>query len=132
MSNNNPKQRIFKPFTREQVLELEKTAVTSEDLVVGLYKIVIPNWETVEKVGERCGNPDAASWPYINKEMGSYLCQKCIDIETRTCKEKGINQYSVMLGMGWIQNGFSQCGPQDIPDWKAEITNLNIRYKAEA
>ncbi len=80
-----------------------KDAATQTDGLVAIYKMVYPNWDDIEKIGDA-----TLTWPACNITTWKAICRRFID--------RG-SDGRCMPGGPWLNNGFSQDTDHNLPDW---------------
>jgi len=99
-------------LNENEVDELFAIATSSADVVLALYKKVVPDWDKVKKVG----------WPKINETTNKMLFQKFIHFDKIHCPE-------CVAGGRWLNNGFSSVGsPKDLKDWEVTMEGVEVEY----
>ena len=78
-------------LTREQVDEVFDRAATQQDYLLGLYRLVIPDFDRVEKVHR---------WPTISQEFWLYICDKAMAWDRA-------HNVRALHGGAWLNWGFS-------------------------
>jgi len=102
------------------VREIFDTATSQGQYLIGLYKLVFPEWDRIEKVD---------GWPVCNKATWTAICKACQDFDAKLNKERDWNK-QMMVGGAWLNNGFSVLGaPADLMDW--EVIPCHVIVKAE-
>ena len=99
-------------ITEEQIDELAKNAKHQSDIVIGLYKLVFPDFDKMESVG---------GFPKCSKETAEYIFMVCIDFD-RT------HHPDVVNGGLWMNNGFSTLNNDGIKDWEIDISECSPTY----
>jgi hypothetical protein len=101
-------------ITKEQVEEIFNNSKEQGDYIFGMYKLVIPKWDTVENVG---------GYPKCGKELSLFCIEKAIDWD-----KKHLDNHKVALGGAWINWGFSTLDNDLLKPWEVDISHLNITY----
>jgi hypothetical protein len=76
---------------REEIDQIFETATSQEDYLLRLYALVIPNFDSVEKVQR---------WPACSNELWLYIAEKAIEFDK-------LHQVKTMPGGAWMNCGFS-------------------------
>lgn len=80
-----------------------KDAATQTDAVIAVYRMVYPNWDDIDTIGDAI-----IPWPQCNKTTAVNICRLFID--------RG-QQGNTMPGGLWMNKGFSQDTDHNLPDW---------------
>ena len=78
--------------------------------LVGIYKLIIPDWEQIERV---------EGFPEVGHEMWTYICQLFIDFDQR-------RHPKVLNGGLWINSGFASSDSLD--PWEIDFDRCRIVY----
>src|SRR5210317_1462711 len=84
---NLPKKVIDEIFERSSNSAIPHQA----DVIVELYRLVIPVWDEVKKID---------GWPIVTKKTSEYLFRKFMDFDDK-------HHPTVLRGGLWMNNGFS-------------------------
>ena len=87
-------------FDATQVDAIFADAQTQEDYVIGLYKLVYPDWDSIVKIN---------GFPKISKTLSNRIFELAIAWDRIHCPE-------VVLGGAWMNNGFSSYKVDGIED----------------
>jgi hypothetical protein len=104
-------------LNKEAVDKLFEDMTTDDtDIVVSIFKMVLPRWNEVESLGQ-----------YItaNKTTNNYIMKKFIN---RTFK-KNVAGKRILAGGTWMNYGFSQINTEHLKDWEVEYDESLITYK---
>jgi hypothetical protein len=77
-------------LSKEHVDRIFERAKHQQDYILGLYKAVIPDFNSREKI----------EWPEVGEELGKYIFKKAFKFD-RT------NHPGVLPGGAWLDKGFS-------------------------
>ena len=78
-------------LNKDKIDELFETENHQANVMVGLYKMVFPNWDEIKSVDD---------WPKIGKQGAYYLAEKFMAFDRK-------HHPNVMPGGIWLNNGFS-------------------------
>src|SRR5438105_4423522 len=78
-------------FSKEAVEKIFEEAKSQEDYLVGIYRLVFPNWDDIETIHR---------WPSCNSETWGMICRMAMAWDELNCPE-------VLAGGAWMNNGFS-------------------------
>lgn len=85
------------------------------DVMIGIYKMVIPDWDNIKKL---------LGWPTVNNTTWKWICEKFIAFDHK-------HHPDVMAGGCWMNSGFS-IENRDLLDFEVEpIDPTKIVYKGE-
>jgi len=90
---------MIKDLTKETIDQLTEKSKTSNDLILSLYKEVIPLWDHLPE--GLIGNQ--VKFPIVSKETWKYICDKLIVLTPGE------------TGFLWINKGFSR--DENMADW---------------
>lgn len=90
----------------DQVFE---EATHQSDYLTGLYRLVIPEWDTVHKV---------EGYPAVNRKTWKHICRKAMAFD----KE---HHPQVVAGGAWINKGFS--ARETVPEWYADLSSVTLK-----
>lgn len=94
---------------KEAVEKLFREAKSQEEYLVGLFKMVFPNWYDIKQIGQ---------WPVCNEKTWKWICQLCMDADERL-------KLDVMKGGAWLDKGFSTA---TLPDYAVEYDESKLPY----
>lgn len=94
-------EQEFKDLTKDMIDEVFKNAKTQADYIVGLYKLVYPDWDSISKV---------LGYPAVSDATNTYIFKKAIDWDYW-------NARNVISGGAWMNHGFSGYKDNGVPDW---------------
>jgi hypothetical protein len=83
------------------------------DVLVGLYRMVIRDWDRVVTVG---------GYPVINEHTGDYITRRFIAFDQK-------HHPKVLAGGLWMNNGFSTLDSAHLHDWEVDLYRCNTEYK---
>jgi len=81
-----------------------------ESALVGIYKLVFPNWEKITQV---------EGYPEVGKDLWKYICNLFIHFDSQ-------HHPKVFHGGIWINNGFSSSDSLD--GWEISLENCHLIY----
>jgi len=96
---------------REDVEAVFASATSQADYVVGLYKLVLPDWDDID---------DLQGHPQVSEETWGAICNLAMDWD-RT-------HVNSLPGGAWLNYGFS--GRKDLPDWTVDLRGVKLVYKS--
>ena len=101
---------------KERIDELFEASDHQADVLVGLYRMVYPNWDNIAKIGR---------WPIINRKTTEYIVGKFVTFDR-------LHHPKVLSGGLWLYSGFScsEGKAEDLDDFEA-IPAPAILKKAE-
>lgn len=100
MGSGELKMQEFKTeLTKEKIDEIFERCKNSDDVVVELYRTVIPIFDEIDKVN---------GFPKANDEVNKYIMRKMINLDEK-------NKVNHMKGGRWFNNGFST--DNTLEDW---------------
>lgn len=102
----------MKKLTKETIDKVFEQFDHQTDVCIGIYKLVFPNWDNIEKVD---------GWPSISKNTNEYIMRKFISFDR-------IHHPDVIKGGIWLNYGFSSLN-NNVPDWMVDDENVNIILK---
>lgn len=79
-------------------------------VLIGLYKMFIPEWERIERL---------EGFPVVGQGMWQYICQLFIDFDQR-------HRPQVLNGGLWINSGFASS--KDLGAWEISMARCNVIY----
>jgi len=100
-------------MTKEQVEQVFVDAMTHEDYLIGIYRLVFPDWDNIERI-ER--------WPACNEFTWSAICRMAMDWDQA--------HTNCFAGGAWMNNGFS-CDKTIKQNWYVSLAGCNVIYKRE-
>lgn len=86
-------------ISKEKIDRVFETAKHQNEVVIGLYKLAIPDFDEREHVKP----------PEAGEGVNSYICQRCITFDR-------LNHPGVMAGGAWLNWGFST--NRNLNDWE--------------
>lgn len=104
------------------------SADTESSALIAIYRMVYPNFDDIEKVGD-----DTLSWPRCNKPTWERICRFFIHRTDILNRERRYDK-QVMGGGIWMNNGFTCHGEQcvQLPDWWVEPAPVKLKEKVTA
>ena len=100
-----------------------RTAPDETEALLGLFRLVYPNFDDIERVD---------GYPSCNKATGEKLCRHFIELTKRKNLERAINK-QLMPGGYWINYGFSTLEtPENLPDWWVIPAAVILKEKVTA
>ena len=94
------------------IAECFKNKDHQADVLLDLYKLVIPDWDNIAKL---------VSWPSCNDKIWQFICQKFIEFDK-------YHHRDCIAGGAWMNSGFGI--DNTLPDWTVEpIASDKIIYK---
>lgn len=85
-------------------------ASTETDAIIAVYRMVYPNWDDIEKIGD-----DVLSWPACNEDTWKQIARWFQDLTERLNQGRERDK-QVMPGGNWLQNGFTVHRHQEMED----------------
>lgn len=102
------KPMIF-AITKEQIDKCFEGKDHQADVVVALYKLAFPNWNSIAKID---------GWPKVNKAVNEYIFRKFIEFDEK-------HHPNVIKGGRWMNNGFSTLDSDHL-DWQIDISECKL------
>lgn len=96
------KTEITISISKEQIDEVFKHATHQQDYLVGLYKIVYPDWDEIKSVN---------GWPTVNMVTHKYIMGKAVEFDK-------VHHPEVFSGGLYMNNGFSSLRANEVEDWR--------------
>lgn len=96
---------------KEAINELFEAAEHQEQVLVGIYKLYIKDWDVIGKIH---------GWPACGKKMWCWVCGKFQEFDQSHHPE-------VLPGGAWMNTGFSS--DKNLKDWEVSLDNCSFRYK---
>src|SRR4030043_1537040 len=78
-------------ITQSKIDERFKDKIHQYDVLISLYKLVIPEWDNIRKL---------TGWPSVNNYTWTYICQLFIEFDKK-------HHPDVLSGGCWMNSGFS-------------------------
>lgn len=97
------------PLPKEAIDQVFEEATHKSGYLIGLYRLVIPEWDAVRKV---------EGYPAVNNETWKYICRKAMAFD----KE---HHPQVMASGGWMNKGFS--AREMVPEWQADLSPVTLK-----
>ena len=97
---------MIRELTKEKIDALRKESETGPDLVMKLYREVVPAWDQLQagELGSRF------KFPIVSKETWTYICDQLMALSPGS-------------GFLWINKGFSSDQSKRLPAWLVLIDN---------
>ena len=95
-------------ISKEKVEELFENAENQYEILIGLYKMVYPNWDKIKSV---------KGWPQLSKEAHTFISGKFIEFDQ-------IHHPEVLNGGLWMNNGFG-CD-EDLEGWEVKPAPVEL------
>ena len=102
-------------ITQEAVEAIFEAAQSQEDYLVGIYKLVFPNWDQIEKVN---------GWPSCNEHTWKAICRMAMDWDQK--------HVSSLAGGAWMNNGFSTGEGKNLPNWAVKTCPVTLKSELAA
>lgn len=83
------------------------------EVIVELYKMVFPQWDSIEKID---------GWPTINRETNDKISKLFMEFDAK-------NHPETFKGGLWLNNGFSSLEGQALKDWQVDISTCDVILK---
>jgi hypothetical protein len=108
-------------ITPEQVDAIFESAEVQGDYILGLHKLVLPEWDDIKSVD---------GYPRVNHETGMYIREKAMewdkaDIAARLKEDPGWHPYMAGgqwgLNVGWGENLY-------LPDWVVSMADVTLEF----
>ena len=90
-----------------------EAATSQEDYLVALYRMVLPDWDTIERV-ER--------WPACNDTTWKAICRLAQEADRRL-------RLDVLPGGAWLNHGFTTFPDNRLADWQVSTDTCHIVYR---
>ena len=81
------------------------------DILIGLYKMIFPDWNQIEKIKES---------PEAGHDLWRFICDKFIEFDSK-------HHPKVFRGGAWLNSGFSSNG--EVDPWKINFENCRVIMK---
>lgn len=104
---------------KEAVKAAVLAAATESDALVALYRMLYPQWEDIEKIGD-----DAQPWPACNSKTWKEICRVFQDLTNRLNQARRYDK-QVMPGAVWMNNGFTQ--DETLKDWWVKPATVKLK-----
>lgn len=106
----------MKKLDKKRVKELFETCDHQADVLIGIYRMVFPEYDFIEAFD---------GWPKINPETSKEISRMFMDFDQ-------VHHPDVLNGGLWMNCGFSSCGDECkmIPAWK--VIPCAFSWKKEA
>jgi hypothetical protein len=118
----NPPENTVR-LDRAEVEDLFRTAPDESTALLGLFRMVYPNFDDIEKVD---------GYPVCNKETSNKICRHFIEL-TRTLNYHRPFDRQLQVGGYWLNYGFSVLNvPENLPDWWVIPAPVILKEKVNA
>ena len=97
---------------REHIAGIFDRHEHQQDILVDLYKLVLPEWEKISKV---------TGHPQVNEEMWRFICRLFQDFDQK-------HHTGCMPGGAWMNWGFSV--DRELKAWTVDFKNCEVEYGA--
>lgn len=98
-------------LNKSYVDTLFDTSTHQAEIIIGLYKGVVPNWDSVVKMN---------CYPECSDFAWNYICQKFFDFDR-------LHHPDVIAGGAWLNHGFSM--DKNLTGWNVSVNVSEIEYK---
>lgn len=102
---------IFDAEKKEAVTALFEKYNDQADVLVGIYKMVFPAWDNIEKID---------GWPKCGKPLWIWVCDKFMDFDKKYHPH-------VFSGGIWMNNGFSV--DESLGDFEVSTEGVTLTMK---
>jgi len=102
-------------LSEAQIDKIFEEAKDQSDYIVGIYRLVFPDWDDIEAVN---------GWPTISKKTSEYIFDKAMEFDAK-------HHPDVIMGGMWMNNGFSTLDGEHLALWEVDITTAKVTYKQE-
>ena len=99
---------------KEDIEKLFETCEHQQDVLVGIYKLVYPEWDDIEKID---------GWPTCNKKTWGVVMDMFRPFDK-------IHHPDVMAGGAWFDSGFSTSDGEDLEDWQVRKAPFTLKVLA--
>ena len=86
-----------------------ETATEQADYIVGIYKLVFPDWDAIDKI---------KGWPSINEHTWKAICRMAMDWDKL--------HTDCLAGGAWMNSGFSSLHGKDLPNWAVSMKEVVV------
>ena len=90
-----------------------EAATSQADYLVALYRMVLPAWDTIERIEH---------WPACNDTTWKAVCRLAQQADRRL----GLD---VLPGGAWLNHGFTTRSGEDLADWQVSTDTCHIVYR---
>lgn len=97
-------------LNQKEVEKLFEECNHQSDVIIGIYKMVFPQWNDIEKID---------GWPTINKETSEKLFKLFIAFDKKY-------HPGVMAGGLWMKNGFSTLAGDNLALWEVDSETCKV------
>ena len=95
---------------QHRLQEIFEQAEHQNSALVGIYKLIIPDWERIERL---------EGYPVVGRGLWQYIANLFIDFDQR-------NHPQIFSGGLWLNQGFSSS--DEIGPWDISMDNCRIVY----
>jgi hypothetical protein len=92
---------------KDQILELFEKSTHQADILVGIYKLYIPDWDNIKSI---------ENWPTCGEEMWLFICDEFIKFDK-------LHHESYPGGL-WLNNGFST--DKTLDPWAVDLSTCRF------
>ena len=93
------------------VVNIFTTAESQSDYIIGLHKLVYPNWDEIVQFH---------GYTKVNERTWKTICNMAMEWD-----RKHVHSLS---GGAWLNYGFSASNAEHLPDWTAEPCAYTVRH----
>ncbi|MBF0378774.1 MAG: hypothetical protein HQK72_15025 [Desulfamplus sp.] len=101
--------KLSRAELQEKIDDIFNNATHQHDCLINIYKIVLPNWDTIYRI---------IGYPTVGCGMWRYICRKFIEFDAKHHPE-------CVSGI-WLNNGFSSSAKLD--DWEIDMSKCDVKY----
>jgi hypothetical protein len=95
---------------QQHIKELFADNTNQSEVLIGLYKLVLPNWDEIKKLN---------GFPVCGQELWLYICDQFITFDQA-------NHPGCMAGGAWINQGFSS--DRRLKPWEINFDNCEVVF----
>lgn len=100
------------------------SAPTESDALVAVYRMVYPQWDAIEKIGD-----DQVSWPECNRDTWKRICAWFQELTAHLNQARAYDK-QVMPGGVWMNTGFSAHHEKQVADWHVVPAPVTLKETA--
>jgi len=100
-------------MNKQKVEKLFEGAEHQGDVLLGLYQMIIPRWDEVEKIEH---------WPSVNSKTWHEIASLFQQFDREHHPE-------VLPGGAWMNSGFSSTDDESVDDWQVDLSSCEIKYQ---
>ena len=93
---------------REHIKEIFERHAHQTDVLIDLYKMILPDWDSIEKI---------EGYPEAGKDLWRFICDQFIEFDHKYHPK-------VFKGGIWLNTGFS--ANSDLDPWEISFKNCRI------